>query len=76
MIFLKTFSGHISVELNTEVCGGIWRKPADWSGPEPALYKSFDTSDGLVLWEGIMQMSEFPLVPGKVMVNIIQISSM
>ena len=51
---------------------GFWNKPSDWSGPEPAFYESFDTSDGLILLEGNMQTPEVPLVSGKVMVTILR----
>ena len=42
-------------------------KPPDWFGPEAAFYHSFDDAVGLVLWEGTVQVSEVPLVPGKVL---------
>ena len=47
----------------------IWNKPSGWTGPEAALYLSFDDSYGLVLWQGTVQMPEVPLVSGKVMVK-------
>ena len=67
MIFLitVTFSGHILSELE-----GILNKPPDCSGPEAAFYHSFDTSDGLVMWEGTQQIGEVPLVSGKVILTI------
>ena len=49
---------------------GFWNKPPDWSGPEAAFYQGFDTSDGLVSWEGTNQTCTVPLVSGKVMMNI------
>ena len=48
---------------------GSWNKPPDWSGPEAAFYESFDTSDGLVSWEGTNQTCNVPHVPGKVIMN-------
>ena len=53
MIFLITvnFLPHF-LDFASKV---IWKKPLDWSGPEAAFYQNFDTSDGLVLWEGTNQ---------------------
>ena len=48
---------------------GSWNKPPDLSGPEAAFYQGFDTSDGLVSWEGTNQTCNVPLVSGKVMMN-------
>ena len=57
------------LELASGVSDGAWKKPPDWCGPEPALYNSFDNPDGLILWEGTLQIGEIPLVSGKVMVQ-------
>ena len=46
---------------------GFWNKLPDWSVPEASFYQNFDTSDGLVLWEGTNQTCNVPHVPGKVM---------
>ena len=75
MIFLKTFSGHILVDVTGEDGEGTWNKPPGWSGLEAAFSHSFDASNGLVSWEGTVQRCNVPHVPGKVMVNTIQISS-
>ena len=58
------------LEVTGEKGEVIWNKPPDWCGPEPVLYQSFDTSAGLILWEGAVQISEVPLISGKVMVQI------
>ena len=59
-------SRHVLLEFAGKI---IWNKPSGWTGPEAALYHSFDDSYGLVLWQGTMQMSEVPLVSQKVMVK-------
>ena len=48
------------------VTEGIWIPPSGWNGPSAALYRSFDISDGLVLMEGYVLMSNVTLVAGKV----------
>ena len=47
----------------------FWNKPPNWSGPEAAFYQGFDTSDGLVSWEGTNQTCNVPLVSGKVIMK-------
>ena len=48
------------------VSKGGWNSPSGWTGPPAALYRSFDTSDGLILVEGSSQIEPIPLVTGKV----------
>ena len=43
-----------------------WSSPPSWSGPDAALYRSFDDSDGLVLREGFTMINIIPFVSGKV----------
>ena len=43
-----------------------WREPICWTGPEVAMYESFDASGGLVLMEGSQQVDSVLLVLGKV----------
>ena len=43
-----------------------WTEPTCWTGPKAALYQSFDGSDGLVLMERLQEVSNIPLVTGKV----------
>ena len=45
-----------------------WIKPSEWTGPDAILYRSFDSSDGLVLMEGTepAEINSVPLVAGKV----------
>ena len=45
-----------------------WSRPPGWTGPDPVLYWSFDTLDGLVLMEGTQQAdnNSFTLTDGKV----------
>ena len=57
---------HIFLDFASKV---IWNKPPAWSGPEVAFYQGFDTSDGLVSWEGTNQTCNVPLVSGKVMMT-------
>ena len=53
------------------VTEGMWSPPSDWSGPSAALYRSFDSSDGLVLIEASVLLSNVPLVTGKVNLLVI-----
>ena len=66
MLYDVTSYGHILLEV-----AGFWNRPPDWSGPEAAFYQGFNTSDGLVSWEGTNQTCTVPLVSGKVMINIL-----
>ena len=49
------------------VTDGTWNQPSGWNGPFAVLYRSFDSSDGLVLMEGNEAADiPVPLVAGKV----------
>ena len=50
---------------STAVGSDTWKPPDGWSGPCPALYRSFDTSASLVLMEGNNPIGDIPLVTGK-----------
>ena len=54
----------------TPVCSqqsiGTWNSTIGWSGPAPALYRSFDDSSGVVLKEGLTVMNNIPFMSGKV----------
>ena len=52
-----------SVEV---VPDGSWTEPPVWTGPSPAFYQSFDSSDGLVLKEGNDPGNFDPLASGRV----------
>ena len=43
-----------------------WIPPLGWTGPTPALYCSFDTTNELNLMAGMQQSDISPLVSGKV----------
>ena len=45
---------------------GEWMQPIGWSGPEPVLYWSFDSLEGMVLMEGTEQEDYDALTEGKV----------
>ena len=55
--------GSLSFNLDS---GGMWFPPAGWTGPDAALYRSFDNMIGLVLVEGIKQRTYVPLTHGQV----------
>ena len=57
-------------EAGSKVSETTWNKPPEWTGPEAALYQSFDDSDDLVLVEGTQQIGDVPLVAGKVRLKI------
>ena len=46
--------------------GEIWEPLSGWTGPNSALYRSFDDLDGLVLMEGNERVDSITLVSGKV----------
>ena len=48
----------------------IYRSPVGWTGPQPALYRSFDTPDGLVLMERFDESNADAFVTGKVNLTI------
>ena len=49
------------------VTEGTWAAPSRWTGPPAVLYRSFDSSDGLVLMEGTeATLDSVTLVSGKV----------
>ena len=56
------------VALNSQTFSGLVPHYG-WKGPEAAFYQTFDGSEGLVLRHGDQQMSDVPLVAGKVMDN-------
>ena len=69
IIFInEVYTGTETSDLTgkTAVFDKFWFPPFGWTGPDTALYRSFDSSDGLVLMEGTQQMGPIPLVPGKV----------
>ena len=43
-----------------------WIEPNGWTGPDPALYWSFDTPEHLTLMEGTQESKFATLVSGKV----------
>ena len=45
---------------------GKWTEADGWTGPEPVLYWSFDSLDGLMLMEGTEQRDYDALTEGKV----------
>ena len=61
----ENFNAIDTITLPT-VIDEIWIQPSGWTGPDATLYRSFDSSDGLVLIEGSVQMSFLPLVSVKV----------
>ena len=44
----------------------IWIPPNEWTGPDPALYFSFNTLEGLTRMEGTEQRNFSAIVSGKV----------
>ena len=46
--------------------GKTWTPPPGWTGPDAALYRSFDNMIGLIYMEGTQQRNYTPLVAGKV----------
>ena len=44
----------------------VWIPPNEWTGPDPALYFSFDRLLGVTLMEGTEQGNFSAIVPGKV----------
>ena len=52
---------------STKVSCKPWTPPSGWTGPSAALYRTFDSLDGLVLMEGIQQIGAVPPVSGKVL---------
>ena len=44
----------------------IWTPPAEWIGPDPALYFSFDTLEVVTPMAGTEEGNFNALVPGKV----------
>ena len=65
-VFITDGTGGSERTTSFMVSEGIWIPPSGWNGPSASLYTSFDSSDGLVLMEGSVQMDQVPLVPGKV----------
>ena len=47
-----------------------WIPPEGWTVPQPAVHRSFDTADGLVLMEGT-QPANFPFIEGKVIIQCV-----
>ena len=45
---------------------GKWTSPQGWTGPDPALYISFDYPNNLVLMEGSQQKNYDTITSGKV----------
>ena len=56
----------IEQTISFMITEGIWIPPASWTGPSASLYRSFDSSNGLVLMEGSVLISNVTLVAGKV----------
>ena len=56
----ETTSVKVSCKKKTALSG--------WTGPDAAIYRSFDSSDCLVLMEGITKINYLHLVSGKVSV--------
>ena len=54
----KTISAGISSET--------WIPPTNWTGPNAALYWSFDNPEGFIMMEGTQRVWSVPLVNGKV----------
>ena len=44
----------------------MYRSPEGWTGPVAALYRSFDTSEGLSLMAGLVHSNFDPIITGKV----------
>ena len=45
--------------------GETWIPPANWTGPDAAIYLSFDSSAGLMFMEGSVEMASAPIIVGK-----------
>ena len=57
---------YLNISEETTVTGETWIPPNGWTGPDAAVYWSFDSSDGFVLMEGTKEKGLVPLVTGQV----------
>ena len=58
--------------VSSEQSAASWTPPSNWTGPSAVLYKSFDSSDCLVLMEGKQATSDpVALMSGKVSYHVL-----
>ena len=65
-ILVKVFKNILNFLVCTQNSIGNWVQPFGWTGPCPALYRSFDNMDDLMFMEGTEQKNYASLVSGQV----------